>query len=427
MKRTLLFFVGLIFGVIIFGLAAFQSSVLILSIPLLVYLFSAIYHRPEENHFSVNREIFPEHAPQGTTIQVKLAITNHGAAVDELLIKESFPDGIQKIEGKSSMLTWLAPRARVELAYSIQALRGQYDTYAVSVVSSDFSGFFALPKLFQTDPHLVIHPHYPKLERIKVRPPQTRGFAGPIAARQGGIGIDFYGVREYQYGDPQRQINWKISARSEQELFTNVFEQERVADVGLILDARQRLDVSSPSGSLFEHSVKAAAALAENFLSDGNRVSLLVYGNSIESVFPGYGRMHKHRILKTLAKTHPSMNYALESLTYLPTRFFPAKSQIVLISPISPEDIPVIINMRVRGYAVLVISPDPISFAAAVQHEHNSQPYRLAYAERDFMLQQLRRSGMQVINWQVDQPLETVVRDTLARQPAIFHQKGIGI
>jgi len=427
MKKSFVVFTGLIIGLAIFGLAAFHSNVLLLSIPLIVYLFSAIYYRPEDLKFTVSREVNPEHAPQGTPIQVKLTVANRGPAIDELVIKEIFPKGIQKMVGKSAIVTWLAPQASVELEYSIKAVRGQYDTYDVTVNSGDFCGFFSLPAIYRTNPHLVIHPRYPKLDRIKVRPPQTRGFAGPIAARQGGIGIDFYGVREYHSGDPQRQINWKIIARRDQELFTNIFEQERVADVGLILDARQRMDVSSPYGSLFEHSVRATAALAENFLSDGNRVSLLVYGGGLESVFPGYGRIQKDRILKALAKTNPGMNYALDSLAYLPTRFFPASSQIVIISPLSPDDISVIIQMRAHGYAVMLISPDPISYASAIQNDFTSQAYRLAYAERDFMLQQVRRSGVQVVNWRVDQPLEIAVREALSRQPVVMYQKGIGI
>ena len=88
-------------------------------------------------------------------------------------------------------------------------------------------------------------------------------------------------MREYQASDPQRQINWKLSARAERDLYTNIFEQERVADVGLIVDARQRTNVTGIDDSLFEHSVRAAAALAENFLDDGNRVGLLVYGSGL--------------------------------------------------------------------------------------------------------------------------------------------------
>jgi hypothetical protein len=74
-----------------------------------------------------------------------------------------------------------------------------------------------------------------------------------------------------------------------------------------------------------------------------------------------------------------------------------------------------------------VVSPDPVSFTSALRGDFTSQPYRLAYAERDLMLQHLRRGGIQVINWRVDQPLELVARDALGRQPVIFYQHGMGL
>ncbi len=76
--------------------------------------------------------------------------------------------------------------------------------------------------------------------------------------------------------------NWWLSARHQQEVYTNVFEQERIADVGLVLDARERSSVTPNGESLFEYSVQVTAALAEAFLNDGNRVGLLVYGRGLE-------------------------------------------------------------------------------------------------------------------------------------------------
>jgi uncharacterized protein (DUF58 family) len=421
MTASLRLILAAAFGTIIVGLATLENHVVILAIPLMVYLFAAILQRPEEIKLAVSREVVPEFAPQGTPITVRLTIANQGYAIDELAVQDILPSGIKRIRGESSQVCYLESLGKIELEYTIEAHRGAYDTYEVRVYARDFLGLFERPLAYRTRPRLFVHPRYPKLDRIKIRPPQTRGFAGPIAARQGGTGIDFWGVREYQSGDPQRQINWKLTARPNQELYTNIFEQERVADVGLILDARQRVNVVTPSGSLFEYSVRSTAALAENFLDDGNRVSLLIYGSSMERIYPGYGRLQRDRILKALSGANPRINYALENLDYLPTRLFPAQSQIVLVSPLAPEDIPIIVRMRARGYAVMVVSPDPVSYESALYQDFSTPAYRLAYAERDFMLRQIRRCGVQVVNWRVDQPLELVIRNTLVRQPVTLH------
>ena len=108
----------------------------------------------------------------------------------------------------------------------------------------------------------------------------------------------------------------------------------------------------------------------------------------------------------------------------MPVRQFPAKSQIVMVSPLLPEDIAIITRLRARGYAVMIVSPDPVAYEAG---DIQAPAYRLAHAERAFMLRQLRRSGVQVVDWQVEQALEAAVRETLARQPAALHINRIGI
>ncbi len=415
----------LILVIFIVGLTTLNGNLLTLAIPLIVYLFAAIALRPEKVAVDVTRTFMPDHAPQDTPITVMFSVHNVGAAINELAVKDLRPKGVTLIEGKSSSVVFLAENDVVKLEYTITAPRGEYARYDTLVCARDTLGLFEYAVVYQTPPTLVIHPRYPKIDRIKIRPPQTRGFAGPIAARQGGNGINFWSIREYQANDPKRQINWRLSARSERELYTNVFEQERVADVGLILDARLNTNVHTTSESLFEYSVGATAALAESFLNDGNRVSLLIYGASLTQVHPGYGRVQRNRILHELAGAEPGFSFVFESLKYLPTSQFPAKSQIVIVSPLLPEDIVMLHRMRAYGYAVLVISPDPISYEAALFGDTDSLAYRLARAERRLLLHQIRRCGVQIIDWPVDQPLENTLRELQTNRPSPMYHYGI--
>jgi uncharacterized protein (DUF58 family) len=426
-KPALLLLAAAIFGLIILGLATLQNDVIVLAIPLMAYLFGAIYWRPETMTLAVRRTVTPDYAPENTPVTVHLTVINQGKAIDEILLDDLIPDGAARIEGDNQLVTTLAPDAEVELEYTIKAPRGAYSTYELMAYARDFTGLFETQLIYRTRPNLVVHPRYPRLSRIKIRPPQTHGFAGPIAARQGGTGVDFWSVREYQSGDPQRQINWKRAARRPDEgLYTNIFEQEQVANVGLILDARERVNVTGENGSLFEESVQATAALAQYLLDEGNRVSLLLYGSGIERVFPGYGKVQRNRILKALARARTGLNYALETLDNLPTRFFPARSQIIFVSPLQPGDITIILQMRARGYAVILLSPDPIAYEAALKDQIDSPAYRIAAAERSFMLDQVRRSGVQVINWRVDQSLQAAVREVLAfGPPPIYHTRNL--
>lgn len=250
------------------------------------------------------------------------------------------------------------------------------------------------------------------MRSIPIRPRRTRGFAGPIPSRQAGSGTDFFGVRTYEPGDPQRWINWRLSARHPREIFVNDFEQERIADVGIILDARERTNVSIGEDSLFEYAIEATSALADMFLTDGNRVGLLVYGRGSERTFPGYGKHQREQILRALARAKIGNSLVFDNLDYLPTRSFPAKSQIVLVSPLCEDDPPVLSRIRARGYEVLVVSPDPVQFEAEhmPDDDFTATALRLAQIERSLWIHQIKRLGIPVIDWQVQFPLDTVVR-----------------
>ncbi len=418
---------GLAFAMVIGGVAARDSTVMVLAIPLVAYLASAVVQRPERVDLDIRRDISRDQVAQGTPVEVSLTITNQGPVIEELIVDDVFPAGMTRLNGKSSAIDFGGRRAQIELEYTIEARRGVYKAHEVRVSAGDAHGLFLASSPHRTTPRLVVHPHHSPLGRMKIRPPQTRGFAGPIAARQGGAGIDFWGIREYQSGDQQRQINWRLAARSEHAMYINVFEQERVADVGLLLDARRSIDVQVASGSLFEHAVQATASLAESFLEEGNRVSLLVYGSVMRRVFPGYGRVQRDHIFDALAAAEPGTNYALDTLAGLPTRLFPAKSQIVIVSPLSVDDIAVVLRLRAQGYAVIVVSPDPVSFEAAAYRDTASPAYRLARAERELLLHQIRRSGVLVANWHVDQPLQGVIRTIFSRPPPAARINRIGL
>src|SRR4051812_37575695 len=72
MKWPFMLILSFIFGVVVLGTISLHSDVVVLSIPLVAYLFAAILRRPEEIKLSVTREMFPDYAPQGTPITVKV-------------------------------------------------------------------------------------------------------------------------------------------------------------------------------------------------------------------------------------------------------------------------------------------------------------------------------------------------------------------
>ena len=420
---------GLIFALLLFGLAALNSNVIALAMPFVAYLGWSMLRRPERIRLSAARSLSLDRVSNGRPVEVTVTLRNEGESVVEARIDDPIAPGLELVEGTTSAIATLGPGGHVAFRYTVRGQRGEHRFRDILVDVTDSAGLFHTGLALDARATLVVVPTAQRLRRINIRPPRTRGFAGPIPARVGGSGIDFFGLREYQVGDRLRRINWRASARHEQELFTNDLEQERLADVGIIVDARDETNTRTPNGSLFEHSVAAAATLADTFLSEGNRVGMVIYGSAIVNVFPGYGRVQKMRILRALGRASTGHNEALRHLDRLPTRAFPAQSQVVFVSPLSRDDAPVLTRMRARGYAVMVVSPDPVSFEAlwlksastGFDPAFQQTAVRMLQVERRLILRQLRQVGVQVVNWDVTHPFDQVIRDALAQRPSHRH------
>ncbi|MBN2149011.1 MAG: DUF58 domain-containing protein [Anaerolineales bacterium] len=412
-----------LFGIFLFGLMFLSGEAIALAIPLLVYLGAAMLYAPGKAQLRAKRVISADVVEQGLPVNVALTLTNDGSAVDEAYFEDVLPRELACSEGDTRKFVSLKEGETLSYEYTVHCTRGKHSFKGLMVLSSDHFGLFeqwinlASPGEFQSVPEV------PRLSRIPIRPQQTRGFAGPIPARAGGSGMSFWGVREYQMGDSLRRINWKVSARNSPGLFTNQFEQERIADVGLILDARQQTNLTLGEKNLFEYSVLATAALADTFLQDGHRVSLLIYGYGMERVFPGYGKIQRQLILRALVKAEVGSNFALDSLNYLPTRLFPARSQLVMISPLGVQDYPVYARLRKDGYEVMLVSPDPVDFERQAYSDFPEvqQALRLAQLERSLLFRRLSRLGVQIVDWQVEKPFEQVIRASIG-QHSFFHR-----
>ena len=426
MSKRLLLLSGLAFGLLILGLATMNRALLAMVLPLLALLGAALLERAEERPaLRCTRTLSADRVFAGTPVTVRLTVTNEGPPLAELLLRDQVPPPLRVTDGETSLLTALPSGASAELVYTVQTKRGDPTFDLLEATAYDRLGLGQNRVTVSVPAQLLVLPQAPRLRRVTIRPRRTRAYAGPIPSRRGGSGGDFFSLREYRPGDPLRRINWRASARHPQELYTTEFERERIADVGLILDGRSRSDVQVAGDSLFEHAIRATAALAESFLSDGNRVGLLVYGQVLDWTFPGYGSVQRERILRSLARAETGDSLIFDSLRYLPARFFPPRSQVVIVSPLFRDDLPALIRLRAWGYRVLAVSPDPVSFARQGEERAGTAlAARIRRLERELLLRSLRQAGARIVDWQVAQPLEQTIHASLDR--SVHHSRLLG-
>jgi uncharacterized protein (DUF58 family) len=419
MMRPLVVLGILIYALILAGLATLGGVLLVLALPLIVYLAAGLADQPAAPSLSITRSLGGDRVAPGAPVAVKLTVVNQGAHLQELLLEDHVPPLLRVVDGAPKLLAALAPGATAELSYTIAGPRGRHSFLSVRATASDRLGLIRRSVTIAAPAQLFVVPELIKLHQIAIRPRRTQVFAGSIPARQGGSGVEFFGVRGYQPGDSTRWINGRASARHPEGLFVNEFEQERVTEVGMIVDVRARCDVVTARGALFEHGIQAAAALADSFIERGHRVGLLLYGNMLDWTFPGYGKFQRERMMRALARATPGDSAAFEDLDRIPTRLFPARAQLVLVSPLLPRDRDMLIRLRARRYELLVISPNPIAYEQRALGTGPSvlQGAKVAGLERVVLLRALRRAGITVVDWDVEQPFQQVVAAALGRAP----------
>ena len=410
----------LVYLLLLAGIGTLNGPMVGLAVPLVLYLLAGLWGRPDPPVLQAERQLSVERVVPGDLVTITLTVTNLGGDIEETILWDPLPFFLEVIQGNNSRVVSLRAGQSLTWSYTVRGQRGYHLFEKLDVLATDRLGLMQKRAALPTSGQLLILPVAPRVRHIAIRPRQTRVYSGTIPARQGGPGIEFFGVRAYQTGDTPRWINWRVSARHTENLYTNEFEQERIADVGIILDGRRRVNQFGGGNTIFEHSVLATVAMASALLADGNRVGLMVYGKSIQWTIPGYGKKQRERIMQALAMASIGENQLFAKLV-IPRRLFPTHSQIILVSPLHDEDLSILINLRLSGYQLLVVSPDPISFEARCLPDTPSVRLaaRVARLDREVALRRLRRAGIQVVDWDVAQPFDWVVKSALSR-PAGF-------
>jgi uncharacterized protein (DUF58 family) len=419
MSRSL-FLSLLTYTLLLAGVATMHGGFLMLALPLVTYLLIGYLQTPEGIKLEARRELSVERASPNQEVNVTVIVANRGSSLEDVLLSDIVPSGLTVRSGFSRHLLMLASGDSYTFAYTVSGPRGGYGFETIELQVNDHLAVSSSRVRVGAKRRLFVLPPLVRVRNISIRPRRTRVYAGTIPARAGGTGTEFFGVREYQAGDSPHSINWRASARYTDTLYANEYQQERVADVGIVLDGRTKSNEFARGHSLFEYSVQAAASIADALLNQGNRVGLLLYSAYLGWTFPGYGKIQRERILHALANARTGDSQVFSDLEHMPTRLFPPESQIVFVSPLIDEDLKPLVQLRAEGYDVLVVSPNPVKFELSylpASNAHVDLAGRVIHMERLLLLQKLQRAGIHVLDWDVTEPFDSLVKRRLGRSP----------
>ncbi len=163
------------------------------------------------------------------------------------------------------------------------------------------------------------------LKRVRQIEIKTRGlsnniFAGEYHSAFKGKGMSFSEVREYQYGDDIRDIDWNVTGRFNKP-FVKIYEEERELTVMLLIDVSGSLDFGTQVQYERNMQTEIAATLAFSAMQNNDKIGVIFFSDRIEKFIPPMkGRKHILRIIRELIDFKPQskrtdIKQAVEYLT----------------------------------------------------------------------------------------------------------------
>lgn len=237
---------------------------------------------------------------------------------------------------------------------------------------------------------------------------------GEHTARQRGQGLEFAGVRPYQWGDRQRRIHWPSTTRRGAVQISE-FAAEQATDAVVLLDAFG--DVSGTRGeSTLDSAVRVAAGIARAYLRSHDRVGIVSLGGRLRWLTPGTGPTHLLRIVESVLDVRRDLGFQLHDLDRVPPPALPNGALVYAVTPLADDRfLDALEDLALRGNPAVVIEipageprPDPDDPGAPLA-------LRLWRLDRQALHFSLTERGMPVVAWDGEGSLDLALAPLLRR------------
>lgn len=352
----------------------------------------------------------------GERITVRLALENTGEEpLVDLRLVDGVPENVPVVSGTNRACVTVEPGAVALVTYEVELRRGEHAFEGAAVRTRGVGGTTHRTETVSVSGAQSLR-CLPFVDDVPIDD-GANDYAGEIPTDEGGSGVEFYSIRDYEPGDPVRSIDWRRYARS-RELATVEFRAERATRVVCVLDrrlsqTRARSEAHLPALDLsiaaaertFDAVVDAgypAGAIAVN-----DRLQLVVEpGTDAETRTTARNLFDAIRARDREAGEHARTRWG--SPTSLVPTLLPGEAQVVFFSSFV-DDTPVSLveQLRIRGYPVCVVSPDVASGRADTAG-------RLAALDRRTRLADVRATGARVVDWDVSQPIGLVLNQVVS-------------
>ena len=389
------------------GVAAGRAELLVAAVPLLVALvLGQRVARPPALHFDYAVSDSRLVEDERVTVTVTLRAEAPGGVVELL---EPLPPGVWLESGRNHAFFTLRPGEVVRWEFVLRcAGRRRVRLGGPHVRLWGPLGLLAAEGRYRASQTVAVYPQLAPLRHLP-RPVRTQTFVGNYVSPSQGEGIEPGDIRPFVAGDQVRHVNWRATLRLG-TLHVTQHHRERNADVVLLLDTLS--EVGPPGETVVDRAARGATALAAAYLARKDRVGLIEYGGQLRWVRPGSGRAQFQHLADSLLDASVVFTYVTRDVDLIPRRILPPQALVVALSPLlDARFVRAASDLAARGFDLVVIAVSPVGPARAAlpPGRVTDVAARLWALERRAALDDLRRRGLTIVDWDGLTPLDPVL------------------
>ncbi len=395
---------------VIFGLLLRSWVLLVLSIPSIsILVFGLLYAPPDELQIDINREVEVTQVYEDDEVDIITSFTNDGDAIKYLEVLDEISPRLDVSQGTNHNIFEIGPGETRSIHYKICCpVRGEGKVGPIRLRYRDPFELYTREWKSEEMIKLSILPKIEDIKRVYIRPKYTKNWLGNIRSGAIGVGSEFFALREYQMGDEMKRINWRATARYMHPI-TNEYEGEQSADVIILIDAGMDSNVGTVERNTNNASIRAAASMAASILEDRNRVGMVILGDFLNWVYPGFGRDQFYEIMDSLCNPSQGGLWDLEDAKWVINRFFPSKSMVIIVSPlVDPKIMKTVVDLWRNEYDLLIVSPSPLAIELSEQDIEDPVAEKILMMERRNLINKLWKYAI-VVDWDPNEPLEAAL------------------
>ncbi len=191
---------------------------------------------------------------------------------------------------------------------------------------------------------------------IKIRKALNTQMQGDFHSVFKGSGLEFSDVREYQYGDDVRTIDWNVSAKGH-GTFVKTFKEEKEQTVFFLLDVSASQEVGKFGQKKLDMCKEICGVLSLSAVKEGSQVGVIAFSNRREKyIKPSKGMQHAYRVIAELYKMkNQGAQTDLNAGIYFTMNLLKRRSIIIILSDFIDKDYDQALRTISRKHDVVVI------------------------------------------------------------------------